>query len=209
MSGAVGLAECEHESTSSLDTATIALSVPLPDAFLRGCGVPEVFLDAIPDLLTTPIEVSSVFLSHSSKDAAFVRKLYGDLRARGVRCFYAPHHLRGGRDLRRQLRDAIHVNDRTLLVLSPHSIESAWVEDEIQTAFDRETSEGRRVLFPIHLGDYETLKAWELFDDDGRNLARGVRNLFIPDFSGWTDPEVYQSALAGLLTDLALAPESI
>ena len=44
---------------------------------------------------------------------------------------------------------------------------------------------------------------------DGRNLARGVRNLFIPDFSGWTDPEVYQSALAGLLTDLALAPESI
>lgn len=209
LSGAVGLADCEHESTSSLDTATIALSVPLPAAFLRGCGVPEALVDAIPDLFTTPIEVCSVFLSHASKDGPFVRKLYADLRSRGVRCYYAPHDLRGGSDLRRQLRDAIQVHDRTLLVLSPNSIESAWVEDEIRTAFRREAEEGRRVLFPITLTDYTSLRDWELFDDDGRDLAREVRTLFIPNFSDWANPETYQAAASRLVKDLAEPPEPI
>jgi len=42
-------------------------------------------------------------------------------------------------------------------VLSPHSMQSHWVEFEIRRARKREVAEKRRLLFPVRLVDYEAM----------------------------------------------------
>ena len=59
------------------------------------------------------------------------------------------------------------------------------------------------MLFPITLVPFEAVKKWELFDADrGTDLAREVREYFIPDFSNWKDHDSYQTAFQRLVKDL-------
>ncbi|MGA8430286.1 MAG: hypothetical protein WB729_10730 [Candidatus Sulfotelmatobacter sp.] len=61
----------------------------------------------------------------------------------------------------------------------------------------------RRVLFPIRLAPFETLRDWECFDaDTGKDSAREIREYFIPDFSNWRNHDSYQEAFQRLITDL-------
>jgi hypothetical protein len=63
--------------------------------------------------------------------------------------------------------------------------------------------EKRRILFPVRLVDFETLRDWECFDaDTGKDSAREIREYFIPDFSNWKDLDSYQKAFRRLLSDL-------
>jgi hypothetical protein len=99
--------------------------------------------------------------------------------------------------------------DRLLLILSVNSIQSRWVITEISKARKREVSENRRVLFPVRLVDFETLKRWQCFDPDtGTDSAQEIRAYFIPDFSDWEQPSVYKKALDQLLSDLKKPPAS-
>ena len=48
----------------------------------------------------------------------------------GLRVWFAPHDIQGGKKVHEQIDDAIHVYDKLLLVLSTHSMKSPWVEHE-------------------------------------------------------------------------------
>jgi hypothetical protein len=89
---------------------------------------------------------------------------------------------------------------------------SEWVRTEIAKARKREVREQRRVLFPIRLVDFDTLRDWECFDaDTGKDSAREIREYFIPDFSEWKDHDSYRQAFERLLQDLkaaAVGPEN-
>jgi hypothetical protein len=62
---------------------------------------------------------------------------------------------------------------------------------------------GQRKLFPISLVPFETVREWRAFDADvGKDMAREVREYFIPDFSDWKDHDGYQEAFDRLLRDL-------
>ena len=90
-----------------------------------------------------------------------------------------------------------------LLILSPHSMESEWVKTEIAKAREREVRDNRRVLFPIRLTPFETLREWESFDSDsGKDSACEIREYFIPDFSNWKNQDSYQEAFQRLMSDL-------
>jgi hypothetical protein len=59
------------------------------------------------------------------------------------------------------------------------------------------------MLFPLGLVGFELIKAWECFDSDtGKDLAREIRDYFIPDFSNWKDSGCYRVAFERLLKDL-------
>jgi hypothetical protein len=75
----------------------------------------------------SPIVFFSVFISYSTQDEEFCLKLHSDLQKAGVRCWFAPHDVKGGLKLHEQIERAIHMQDRLLLVLSDASMESAWV----------------------------------------------------------------------------------
>jgi hypothetical protein len=80
---------------------------------------------------------------------------------------------------------------------------SEWVRTEIANARKRELREGRRMLFPVRLVKFESLRDWECFDaDTGKDSAREIREYFIPDFSQWKSHEPYQQAFERLIRDL-------
>ncbi len=100
----------------------------IPDSFLRGCGVPEDFITYLPSLVGTmqPIQYHSCFISYSSRDDKFARRLHEKMRGEKLRVWFAPEDMQGGKKLIEQIDRAIQVNDRLLLVLSEHSMNSEW-----------------------------------------------------------------------------------
>src|SRR3978361_1802399 len=52
-------------------------------------------------------------------------------QALGVRCWFAPHDVQGGKKLHEQIDEAIQVHDRLLLLLSEASMNSEWVKTEM------------------------------------------------------------------------------
>jgi hypothetical protein len=111
--------------------------------------------------------------------------------------------MQGGKKLHEQVDEAIRVFDKLLLVLSPNSINSKWVRDEIRRARKSELRDGRRKLFPVRLMDYKSLEQWESFYADlAEDVAEEIREYFIPDFSNWKDHDAFETAFARLLKDL-------
>jgi hypothetical protein len=197
----VDLSDCEdlesviHRGPSTVDIRTLQRSGPLPIAFLRGVGLPDRLIDFLPSLLDDPIQFYDCFISYSSQDDDFARRLYADLQSHGVRCWFAPHDLKIGDEIRDAIEQAIHVRDKVLLVLSAASIASGWVQNEVEKAFEEEQQRGGAVLFPIRLDDIikTTTAAW---------AATLRRRRHIGDFRRWTDHDAYQKGLEQVLRDL-------
>jgi len=204
LSGVRGLEAVQHRGPSTIGVDTIYRSKgKIPESFLRGCGIPDNFITFARSLVTNPIEFYSCFISYSTKDQAFADRLYADLQNKGVRCWFAPHDIQSGKKLHEQIDEAIRLHDKLLLILSPHSMASEWVKTEIAKARKREVRDERRVLFPIRLAPFKTLRDWECFDGDtGKDSAREIREYFIPDFSNWKDHDSYQEAFKRLISDL-------
>jgi len=204
LSNVRGLETVQHLGPSTIGIDTISRSRgKISKSFLRGAGVSDETIGHIESLAANLVEFYSCFISYSFKDQDFADRLYADLQSKGVRCWFAPHDIQGGRKLHEQIDEAIRLHDKLLLILSPHSMESEWVKTEIAKARKREVRDQRRVLFPIRLAPYETLRDWECFDaDNGKDSAREIREYFIPDFSNWKNHDSYQEGLRRLITDL-------
>lgn len=198
-----GLESIRHLASSYIDVHTFYRSNgEIPEVFLRGCGVPEDMIGYIRSIRGA-IQFYSCFISYSTKNQDFADRLYADLQAKGVRCWFAPHDVKGGRKLHEQIDEAIRLHDKLLLILSPESMNSEWVKTEIAKARKREVRDNCRVLFPVRLCSFDALRDWECFDaDTGKDLAKEIREYFIPDFSDWKNHDSYQLAFDRLLRDL-------
>ena len=51
---AKGLDQCQHLGPSNIDYRTLQQNWPLPLSFLRGCGLPDIFIEFLPSLLAGP-----------------------------------------------------------------------------------------------------------------------------------------------------------
>ena len=193
-----GLDDAIHIGPSIVGVETIYRSKGnIPEAFLRGCGVPDELIVNARALATArnPIRFYSCFISYSSKDQEFADRLYADLQNKGVRCWFAPEDLKIGDRFRDRIDESIRLHDKLLLILSEHSVSSPWVSDEVEAAIEREHKEGRTVLFPIKIDDavMESEQAW---------AATIRRTRHIGDFTRWKDHDSYQKAFDRLLRDL-------
>jgi uncharacterized protein YjbI with pentapeptide repeats len=195
LSSTKGLGSCKHWGPSSIDFRTLAKSGLLPLAFLRGVGLPDTLIDYLPSLLNQPIQFYSCFISYSSKDQEFSDRLYADLQNKGVRCWFAPEDLPIGAKIRVGIDEAIRIHDKLLLVLSETSVNSQWVEQEVETALEKERDLQRTVLFPIRIDDavMDSRDGWTRLIKNSRNIG---------DFTKWKDHDLYQKALQRLLRDL-------
>lgn len=206
LTSALGVADVVHEGPSTLGLDTLYLSRGgIPEEFLRGSGVPDNLIDLQKSLVqgATPIQFYSCFISYCHLDEDFARRLHGRLRQEGLRVWFAPEEMKGGRKLVEQVDEAIRMHDKLLLVLSDASMRSEWVATEISKARRREQKEGKRVLFPIRLVEFDAIQEWESFDADiGKDSAREVREYFIPDFSRWKDHDAFEESFGGLLRAL-------
>jgi hypothetical protein len=147
-----------------------------------------------------PCSVSyhSCFLAHAHQDQFLAQRLHDDLEARGVQCWLALRDMKIGARIRSTIDQAIQQQEKLLLLLSQDSINSAWVEDEVEAALEYEKREQRELLFPVRLDEsvMQTTQAW---------AAKLRRTRHIGDFTNWTNPQEYQPAFDRLLQDLKKA----
>lgn len=197
-----GLDTVVHGLPSTIGIDTIYKSKgKIPESFLRGCGVPEDLIKFIPSITNQPFDYYSCFISYSSKDKVFARKLHADSETAGIRVWFAREDMKIGDRIRDRLDQSIRLYDKLLLILTEDSIESDWVEKEVETAFEKERrNPGKTVLFPIRLDDavMDTDKAW---------AADIRRTRHIGDFTKWQDHDAYQKNFDRLLRDLKASEE--
>lgn len=194
---AKGLGDVTHVGPSEISVSTIYRSEGrMPEAFLRGCGVPEDFIPHARSLSAQAVRFYSCFISYSGHDQEFVGRLHTDLQAKGVRVWFAPHDLPIGARFRSYIDESIRAHDKLLLVLSETSVNSQWVEQEVETALAREREpEGGAVLFPIRIDEavMGSKAGWPALIRHSRNIG---------DFRGWKDHDSYRKAFERLLRDL-------
>jgi hypothetical protein len=191
-----GLEEVIHNAPSSIGIDTIYRSKgKIPHKFLRGAGVPENFIDYMNSLTGAAFDYFSCFISYSSKDEDFAKRLYADLQTEGVRCWFAPEDLKIGQKIRPGIDEAIRIYDKLLIILSESSVKSSWVEKEVETAFEKERKENKTVLFPLRLDEtvMDTNIAW---------AADIRRTRHIGDFTRWQEHNEYRKAFDRLMRDL-------
>lgn len=189
-----GLTSCMHFGPSSIDHRTLRRNGPLPSDFLRSCGLPDDVIDYLPPL-NQPKDLYSYFISYSSADEEFAKRLHADLQKNNVRCWFAPEDMKIGDKIRTRIDEAIRAHDKLLLVLSQNSINSKWVEKEVETAFEMEEETGNIILFPVRLDDaiMESKSGW---------AGDIKRTRHIGDFRKWKAHDAYQASLERLLSDM-------
>jgi hypothetical protein len=87
-----------------------------------------------------------IFISYSRKDIDFVRKLAGDLEKAGYDVWWDLTDLHGGDDWPRAIPAAIESSKYVIIVLSPNSTVSDWVEKEYTHALSL-----RKKIIPLML----------------------------------------------------------
>lgn len=191
-----GLETVNHIRPSSVGIETIYRSEGnIPEVFVRGAGLPENFIAFVHSLTGKAFEFYSCFISHSTKDGEFVARLYADLQAHGVRCWYFPEDAKSGESVWGEIDRSIHTYDKLVVVCSANSLQSGPVNREIERALQREDRESRHVLFPIRIDEY-------LFEKWEHPRKVDVISKVAGNFMGWEHLATYRKALERLLKDL-------
>ena len=208
--GVTTLANTIHTGPSSLGLDTIEGNAGnLPDQFLRGCGVPEAWIDYIHALTGSPFEFYSCFISYNHDDKQFARQLHDRLQGKGIRCWLDEHAMVPGDDMYRKVDEGIRIWDKVLLCCSEASLKSPWVEREIDTAIEKEMdfqkSKGEQILkiVPLNLDG-------SLFDWTGSH-AVALRKRLAADFTGWKSDadkfeQQFENVVKALRTDRGQRP---
>lgn len=93
------------------------------------------------------------FLSHSSKDKGFVRRLAADLVANGVKVWIDEQRILVGDSIPEKIAQGLAESDFFLIVVSRNSIESPWVKKELNNALVQEIERRKVAVLPIKLDD--------------------------------------------------------
>ncbi|HLF03740.1 MAG TPA: toll/interleukin-1 receptor domain-containing protein [Dehalococcoidia bacterium] len=215
LSVALGLDAVRHEGPSTLGLDTVIRSRgQIPPAFLRGVGVPDSVAAYVRSLNTEAPPFYTCFISYSSRDQEFARRLYADLQLRGVRCWTFPETSTVGRRVWKKADRAIRVYDKLLVICSGNSLQNPQVLRELDRAIlkeqaiardneqvHRETGNGLgtlrtrdpEVLLMVRIDNY-------VFDGWQHPRKTDLTRRSIGDFVGWSQsPRKYDHSLAILL----------
>lgn len=188
-----GLAEMIHLGPSSIATTTLMRTAEgLGDdparraqieVFLRGCGVEDQWLRQFESLINEPAEFHPCFITHSSADRPFARRVHDTLQARGIRCWFAWRPLAPEPGFEHGLRRPAPLPVRVLLCCSAASLASWWIEKELDDAL--ETEKRLRKRYAINVASFISvaldgaLAAWK------NSRAAVTRERLAADFTGW------------------------
>jgi len=195
-----GLETVHHSGPSSIGIETIYKSKgQIPEIFLRGCGVPDIFIEYMHALTAKPFEFYSCFISYSHADEAFAQRLHDTLQGKGVRCWLDEKDARLGVPFTHNIEDGIRLTEKFLLCCSKESLNSRWVNFEIDLALHREQELRQAApgalwrLIPLDLDGY-------LFSPEYSGDALRIRNRLAGDFTGWkTDTDKFDQQIARVI----------
>ncbi len=183
-----------------IDFHTLWASKNLPKVFFTKLGVPEYLLKTIPEFNNPALLIYPAFLSHSSKDKPFVRKLYDSLAVKGVTTWLDEKNLKPGDNLHDSISEGIKYYDKLILVCSENSLNSWWVEKELEKVYEKEREMQKergkkfRLVIPIRI-DNQIFECKE-------GILTTVRNSVIGDFTQWQDDMAFGKAVKELVDAL-------
>ena len=119
--------------------------------------------------------MSQVFISYSRLDIEFVEQLVADLRASGFNVWYDLSGLEGGTQWGSEIQKAIENSQFFILVLSPNSLKSKWVQREFLFAENCNIKVIPLQYQPCPLPMW--LMDLQLIDMQGRNYKSGLARL--------------------------------
>jgi hypothetical protein len=94
-----------------------------------------------------------VFVSHSSKDKPFVRRLVDELKQRNVHVWFDERELQVGDSIVHGISTGLNDADYLLVILSKNSVASHWVQSELNAAMMEQTSQRGIVVLPAVIDD--------------------------------------------------------
>jgi hypothetical protein len=97
--------------------------------------------------------MSSLFVAHSSLDKPFARRLTRDLQSLGVKVWLDEAELLIGDSLIAKIQSAITDMEYLAAVLSVNSVQSPWVQKELEVALSMELSRQEVKVLPIVIDD--------------------------------------------------------
>lgn len=119
------------------------------------------------------------FLSHSSKDKAFIRQIATDLSAEGIAVWLDEQRIHVGDSIPEKIAQGLAQSDFFLVALSEHSVGSEWVKRELNNALIQEISKRKIAILPLKLSPCEipTLIADKKYADFSRSYREGLDDL--------------------------------
>ena len=143
--------------------------------------------------------MTQVFISYSRKDIKFARRLAGDLEKAGFDVWWDVSDLKGGDDWVRFIPAAIEASQYFVVLLSPNSIQSEWVEKEYSYAIRH-----RKKIIPAMIKlcavpfSLHTINYVDFINTD---YATGVNKL-LDALGGPPQPDIHLSRTERLLKKL-------
>jgi len=153
LSTALNLNLASYHADCRIDYQTIKLSQNVPKPLLEACGVAHFHIPHIDAISKNSAKHPSCFISYSAKDNRFVEQFRNELANKGIRSWFAPRDLPFGASTRDVIEAQIRSHDRLIVVLSKSSLQSQWVQFEVETALEIERKKGSKIIIPISIDD--------------------------------------------------------
>lgn len=121
-----------------------------------------------------------VFLSHSEQDAELIEKIHSTLTVLEISCYVEEYNPNYGVELIQSICEAIDESQRVIVILSPESIISQWVNQEIGYSYCDDKD-----IIPIWVGDIEVkgmimnLKGIKSKNDSHEEIIKSMINYFV------------------------------
>jgi hypothetical protein len=120
-----------------------------------------------------------LFICHSSQDKSFIRRLASDLKANRLDVWVDEQEILVGDRIREKIEAGIETSDYLAIVLSPASVNSPWVQRELDAKLFQEIEEKQVKILPLLLQscDIPPLLRMVRYADFRGSYESGLREL--------------------------------
>ncbi|MFM2013491.1 MAG: hypothetical protein RLZZ396_2275 [Planctomycetota bacterium] len=123
--------------------------------------------------------MASIFLSHSSRDKVFVRKLADNLKEMGHAPWLDEREIKAGESIVAKVGEGVASADYVVIVLSSNSVQSGWFAREWEAKLWQEVNQGRTMVIPVLIEDCDipTILQPKKYADFRKSYIKGMVEL--------------------------------
>jgi uncharacterized protein YjbI with pentapeptide repeats len=190
------LTTCIHLGPCVVDHHTLFLSGVLPLSFMRGIGLPDKMIRALPAKRGTRRHpIPSCFISYSHHDEMFSKRIHSDLQDKGIRCWLLNKEIATGYEYDVSFLQSMPAYQKLVLIISEHAIQNSWIQNSVATILEQESGQKLKILFPIRIDNtvQENRSPW---------VEKLRKSREIMDFTQWQNRTLFQNALKNLIQKL-------
>jgi len=151
-----------------------------------------------------------VFLSYASADKRIAQNIVDKLRQEGISVWFDTYELQPADSIAEAMEKALSASDYLVVLLSPHSVNSVWVQQELGAALSSDLTARDITLLPVLIADceipsplayYQYLDLRTDFEQGVYRLAKQISAAPDIDFSeiDWRD---FEALVVDLLAEL-------